>query len=217
MRVGIVAEGSSDWVVLEAFVRGVLGDDVEFLRIVPEQPVGQPVRGGGWRAVKAWCVEWGTKLETLMGGVEGQPLHLLIVHVDCSMSQNESARRPCPPARDTADALRSVINQAWLRRLPQSPYVVLVTPSQATEAWLVAALQPPYSRVATIECVVDIENELVARHKLNRRPNGEVRKPTARIAPLAQAMVDNLPLVRAHCSEADRFAAELGAAAPYAP
>jgi hypothetical protein len=215
MRIGVVSEGSSDWVVLEAFIRSVLGEDVEFQRLVPEQPAGQPVQGGGWPAVRAWCLEWGSKLEALMRGVEGQDLHLLVIHVDCSMAQNVGARHPCPPAKTTADALRSVINSSWLGRPTQPPYLVLATPAQATEAWLVAALVPPYGRLASVECRVDVENELVARRILSRRPGGGgVRKPVARFEPLAADMVQRLADVRAACSEADRFGLELLSAIP---
>jgi hypothetical protein len=211
LRVGIVAEGKSEWFVLEEMMRAI-HSDIEFQRLRPDLTLvsGSP---HGWRGVRAWCRELGGQLETFMTGVEGKRLDLLVIHVDCSMAHNEEADRPCPPALDTADALRKIVIQQWLGHPKQPPFVVVTHPSKTTDAWVVAALEPPYKKLANIECEPAAENELVARGLL-RKKDGEVKKPEARYLPLAQQMAQQLATVCTHCTQAARFVAEFQAAIP---
>jgi hypothetical protein len=54
LRVGIVAEGKSEFLVFEEMLRA-LHPDVDVMRIWPDfQITGRPY---GWRGVKAWCQE----------------------------------------------------------------------------------------------------------------------------------------------------------------
>lgn len=209
LRVGIVAEGKSDWLALEAIVRSV-HPDVEFERLRPDMTLSSR-SPHGWRGVKAWCQEHGTRLTVLMQGVVGRPLHLLVIHADCSMAHNEKADRPCPPAQATADALRDVITRAWLGFQSLPRIVVLATPALTTDSWVIAALDPPYRGKGPLECDERVERELVARGLL-RKKDGEVKKPEGRYKPLVQEMIRNFERVRLYCSEAERFYAEVSAA-----
>src|SRR5258706_9866941 len=95
LRFGLVAEGPSDWITLEAFVRRLIVD-AEFERIQPDlTPTNRSPYG--WKGVRAWCREFGPVLHQFMGGVTGRRIDILIIHSDCSMAHNESADRPCPP------------------------------------------------------------------------------------------------------------------------
>src|SRR5262249_30177491 len=49
--------------------------------------------------------------------------------------------RPCPPARPTCDEVRRLILQ-WLGHLSEHENLVLCVPSDATDAWVLAALFP---------------------------------------------------------------------------
>lgn len=214
LRVGIVAEGKSDWWVLETIIRSI-HPDVDFERLRPDMTLVSH-SPHGWRGVKAWCQQEGVRLPVLMTGVVGRPLHLVIIHADCSMAQNEAARRPCPPASDTADALRDVIRMSWLNHqngLP--PYVVLATPSQGIDTWVISVQTPPY-QPANLECDTRVENEFVARGLL-RRKGTDVRKPAARYLPLVAAMTANLSQVYARCSQAARFQTEFRTAVARLP
>jgi hypothetical protein len=209
LRVGIVAEGKSEWFVLEEMMREI-HPDIDFQRIRPDiSATGIPY---GWRGVKAWCQEFGGRLGTFMTGVQGKKLDLLVIHADCSMAHNEGAARPCPPAADTVDALRDVVVTRWLGLAAQPPFVLVTHPSRSTDAWVVASLEPPYKRLATIECDDAVENELVARHLL-RKKDGEVKKPENRYRPLAEDSAKHMDKVRAHCTQAARFIEEFRAAA----
>ncbi len=209
IRVGIVAEGKSDCLALEELLRAI-HPDIDFLRLRPDMTLasGSP---HGWRGVKAWCQQEGKRLETLLAGVTGLPIHLLVIHVDCSMAHNVGALLPCPPARATADVLREVVVRDWLDRASLPEFVVLATPSRTTDTWVVAALDPPYSGKEPLECDDLAERELVRRRLLRLR-DGEVKKPDARYRPLVEMMVKDLARVCTLCTEATRFQEEFSAA-----
>ena len=199
--------------VLEATIRAILSD-VDFVRIRPDITL-QSGSAFGWRGVKAWCQENGSRLETFLSGVSSFTLHLLVVHADCSMAHNEGANRPCPPAVDTADALRNVIVSTWLGLPKKPPYVVVVNPAMTTDSWVVAALSPVYSGLAKIECDHRAEFELSKRGLLRNR-DGEVKKPARKYQPLVDSFQRNLAVVRQHCTQLDRFCIEVTNAAQLA-
>jgi hypothetical protein len=211
LRVGIVAEGKSDWLALEEFL-GALHPDLEFERIRPDLTL-ESRSPYGWRGVRAWCRDNGPRLEALMKGVTTRPLHLLLVHSDCSMAHNEDADRPCPPPSATADALRQVMLSSWLCRDDAPVFLVLVTPSLQTDTWIAAALDdPPYAGPVPLECSPHVEAELARRHLLPRK-QGEVKKPEKRYAPLARLLAARIETVCTRCSQAERLKVEFAKAA----
>jgi hypothetical protein len=210
MHIGVVAEGPSDLLLLEALILALLPD----AHITPIQPdvTLSAHRGAGWRGVQAWCEEFGSSLATFMRAVVGDELDRLVIHCDCSMSQNVGARRDCPPARDTADALRAVLLGSWLGLGAQPDWLVFATPSECSDTWIVAALVPPYAP-GEIECISAeaTENVLVARGHL-RAKEGKVQKAAGRYVPLVEQLITQLATVRERCTEAERFCIELPAA-----
>jgi hypothetical protein len=209
LRVGIVAEGKSEFFVLEEIMRAV-HSDIDFVEIQPEfSAVRLPF---GWKGVRAWCQENGRRLEVIM---RGRGIDLLVIHTDCSMAHNAEAQHPCPPASTTAEALRRVVLYQWLGLQSQPLSLLLTNPSKSTDAWVVAALDPPYRKVSNIECEWDVENELVARGLL-RKKEGAVKKSPLRYQPLAELVARQLPVVCTHCSQAARFVDEFRAAAAVA-
>lgn len=209
IHVGLVAEGPSDWLALEALILTV-APGAQFLHIRPDMTLASR-SPHGWKGVRAWCQTVGPVLESFLSGVPGLPLDLLVMHVDGSMAHNVGADRPCPPAEATASALREVVTRDWLGRASLPGFVVLATPSMSTDAWIVAALDPPHQGDVPLECDRGIESELVRRRLLRRR-DGEVKKPAAKYQPLAQQMALKVEEVCGLCSEAARFREELRAA-----
>lgn len=203
LRVGIVAEGSSDWLVLEEVMKTV-HPDIEFERLRPDQTLvsGTPF---GWRGVKSWCEEHGSRLELLMRGVLGRPLHILVVHADCSMADKANVEHPCPPASDTAFALVKLIEVEWIRQDPKPDFVVIATPSKSSDSWVVATLDPPYANLSNIECDKSAEDELARRHLLKKRPDGRARKPPNAYAPIAARIGPAIDHVCVHCPQAEAF------------
>ena len=74
LRVGIVAEGPSDWLVLEEVMKTVHPPKSNSCSLQPGLRRSFPALGNGWRGVKAWCEENGPRLESIMTGVPGRPL-----------------------------------------------------------------------------------------------------------------------------------------------
>lgn len=207
MRIGLVLEGPYDQPVFEALIRTVW-PEAEFQRLTPD--IGGLTGWTGWQGVRAWCKEHGPRLKAFMKGIRGRELDLLVIHADCSMSQNEGARRACPPARDTANALQLVIQTSWLAGCDCLDLVRIATPAQTTEAWLVAALDPPYSAFkegAELECV-NAGQELV-RRKLVKSKDGKLLKRGDGYMGLIGVMVSKLAHCRRTCSELDRFLVEI--------
>jgi hypothetical protein len=209
IRVGLVAEGPSDWLALEELIRTVV-PDVDFQHLRPDMTLTSK-SPHGWKGVRAWCREMAPLLETFLSGVQDLRLDLLVIHVDCSMAHNLGISHPCPPAEATSNALREAVTRDWLRRDPLPDFVVLATPSMSTDAWIVAALDPPYQSKVPLECDPNAERELVRRRLLRLR-DGEVKKPASRYQPLAEQMAQEIDEVCAACPEAARVRAELAAA-----
>jgi hypothetical protein len=206
-RLGLIAEGASEFELLEALV-AVRYPGSEVRQIHPEATMVSGF-GNGWKGVRAWCRENGSRLETIMSGIEGDELNGLIIHADCSMSQNVGARRACPPASDTANALRTVIITEWLELVRAPSYVVLMTPSESTDTWFfVGAGYAGDPTFAPLECALNIEQELVRRRHY-RMKGGEVRKPRANREWLAARTANAWDDVVAACGEAARFSREL--------
>jgi hypothetical protein len=210
VRVGIVAEGRTDWLVLEQIMKNVHAD-IEFDYFQPDLTLLSGI-GNGWRGVKAWCSEYGPRLELLRLGLLGKPLDLLIVHADCSMADKVGAERPCPPASDTALALGEVITTSWLNRIPLPDFVVIATPSKSSEAWVIATLDPPYSNLADLECDKGAEDELVRRKLLQGKVGRRVKKSIPVYAPLADRIGQSIDLVCTHCPQAEAFRSNFQAA-----
>jgi hypothetical protein len=213
-RVGIIAEGPTDFLVLEEIMKTVT-PDIEFLHIHPAPAVSSRL-GNGWRGVKAWCQENGPELETYLAGVQSRPLNLLVIHTDCSMADKLGADRPCPPASDTALALKQVIEETWLCRVPLPEFVILATPAMSSDAWVVAAFEEPHPNLAAIECDKAIEDEFVRRKIFRRRTdvrmrNGRkikesrVQKKTELYGPMAARCGQAIDLVCTHCPQAEEF------------
>jgi hypothetical protein len=207
LRVGIVAEGRSDWLVLEEVMKTV-HPEIEFVRLQPDQTLFAGI-GQGWKGVRAWCRENGHRLEVIMHGITGDPIQILVIHADCSMADEEEIHHPCPPAIDTAVALAEVVETKWLGCDPIPEFVVVATPAQSSDAWVVATLDPPYANLADIECDKSVEDELIKSQwgeiKRLRKRDGEVKKPTSAYRPFAERVGQKIELVCTHCPQAEVF------------
>ena len=207
VRVGIVAEGSSDWLVIEEVMK-TIHPEVEVVRLHPDRTLFAGL-AQGWRGVRAWCKENGHQLEEIMQGIMDEPIQILVIHADCSMADEEGVDLPCPPAIDTAMALTQIVETKWLERGPIPEFVVLATPAQSTDAWVVATLDPPYANLSDIECDKSVEEELIKSQwgetKRLRKRDGEVKKPALAYLPFAQRVGRHIELVCTHCPQAETF------------
>lgn len=212
LRVGLVTEGPSDWMVLGAMLNALcVGYELDLQRLHPPRI---PIKGigSGWPAVRSWCVRNGPELERLMRITPESPLHLLAIHVDGSIANKHINPLPaCPPAGPTADALRHVISSDWLKRAPLPPFVILVVPMQTTDTWVIAAHLTGKDSIC--ECDVKTDHRLARLGSGFRWKDGQLKKPEQSYQPLAHATGQAIQAVRTHCVEAERFCQDVDLAA----
>jgi hypothetical protein len=209
MRVGVVAEGPTEALLMEALLDSYFpGSEVR--RIQPDLTLAAHL-GAGWKGVRAWCRENGALLDAVMNGIAGDELNLLVIHADCSMAHNVGAREECPPASDTADALRQVIITDWLRVDEAPASVVLMTPSMTTDTWLFVGAGYAIDELEPIECSFEVEAAL-ARRRDYRWRDGQVKKSGRAVAELAERAVRGWDAARLQCTEASRFWTDFDAA-----
>lgn len=164
LRIALVAEGVTDFVILQAVLTAILGERPFVLNLLqPESSVAftgggdAGALGGGWRGVYRWCRQ---AAERSGGAVRNDPLFvafdLLVVQLDADVATVDPStdaspdpilvaafpcEHPCPPAATTTNALRQVV-LAWLGESAVPPKVVLCTPSKSADAWMIAVHFP---------------------------------------------------------------------------
>jgi hypothetical protein len=225
VRIALVAEGITDFVVLKAAISSMLGNrsfNVKLLQ--PEESVAftgsgdaGPL-GGGWRGVYKWCLQ-----AVLRGGgrVSGDPIFhtydVLILHLDADVASEDPANDkrnpiealggvlpcelPCTEPQLTTNALR-IIMLSWLGETEIPQKTVLCTPSKAIEAWVVAIFFPKDSEMTKKgwECHPDPANRLGQQAKKRR-----FRKSQADYQDREAAIQEGWPGLVARMSEAKRF------------
>lgn len=230
LHVAAVVEGPTDAIVLQAILRAVLPDDIDFV-LQTLQPEGSAAFGAasfsgtgvGWVGVYRWSRQATREGGGSVSGSSALTYHdLLIVHVDADVARETYAsgsiqdaphndlpcEEPCPPPEHTTNALRVVVLN-WLGEHNCPPRVVLCTPSKSTEAWVVAAVWPKNSQVlrADWECRRNPKCQLAAL-PLRRR----FRKSPSDYRQRSVEVTKGWPSVSQGLTEAARFEAEFLAA-----
>lgn len=215
LRVGIVAEGPTDRVVFEQVIAKILSRPVSITMLQPTDQSLAFSHGGasgfGWRGVLNWCDELRGA-----GGVESSGvltnLDLLLIHLDGDVARDREidCAKPCPPAEDTADALRALL----LARVGASqtpPKTLFAIPMDATECWLFPLFRPGE---AVNECDLDPASRFRGGRPKLLEQSGK-KKRHAYVAAFRDLAWD---WANAHAlSQAARFERELQALAGAAP
>ena len=171
--VGIVAEGPTDIVVIAEYLSEWLAGhhDAATLEVLPVQPEQDATSGrfgaGGWTWVRTWCDNNRTAVRArswFLPLFEGaRPLDVLIVQLDGDRIAEYAAAYPDIVVPSSADAtVRGSIVEAVLERWlwggssersadPNQGRHCLVAAVRATEAWLVAGLDPSIAEPEEIE------------------------------------------------------------------
>ena len=155
VKIALVSEGITDYVVLKAAVESMLDGRSFILTLL--QPEGSVAftgaaeagpLGGGWKGVHKWCLQSAVRSG---GRLSGDPLFiahdLLLLHLDADVAREDSpterppCEQPCPPPNATTNRLRMVM-LSWLGETETPPQTVLCTPSKSTEAWVMTACFP---------------------------------------------------------------------------
>lgn len=216
-RIALVAEGITDFIVIEAALKAILQRPFVLSQLQPEPT--RPDMGGGWGGVFKWCQEFRQRGKASM---ESDPtltdLDLVIVHLDAdvadknyadcgeAVAQAALALQPlpgplaCPPPSNTVTALEAVL-LSWLHIPAVGPKSLFCIPSKATEAWLSAAALPPAHALLTgLECNLHLETQLAQLPKGQR-----IRKSAREYRNLAEAVTAQWAQVKAHCTQAALF------------
>jgi hypothetical protein len=231
VRIALVAEGITDYVVLRAAMESMLNGRTFDLKLLqPEESVaftGQgnagPL-GGGWRGVYKWCLQ---AVQRGGGALSGDPLFstydMLVLHVDADVAGEDPANykhfpipelagflpceKPCPPPNATTDALRDVL-LSWVGEKKTPPKTVLCTPSKSTEAWVVAFFFPkdPVMAKKGWECHPKPENRLGQQTKKFR-----FGKNQEDYEKRSSGLKDGWKVIAAKITEAQRFQGEFQA------
>jgi hypothetical protein len=228
LRIALVGEGVTDYVVLRAAIESMLGGrSYELKMLQPEGSVAftgggdaGPL-GGGWRGVYKWCLQ---SAERGDGHSSGDPLFigydLLVLHVDADVANENPAKHPrypipelagllpcaqaCPKPSATTNLLRRVI-LTWMGEAQTPSRTVLCTPSKSTEAWVMATFFPNDAEMMkkNWECHPNPEERLRQQPHAHRIPKSRTDYERR-----SSVMAERWPSITTWVTEAERFQKE---------
>jgi hypothetical protein len=219
LRIALVAEGPTDYELIQASLKAILPRPFVLTQLQPEAT--QPKLGTGWGGVLKWCDAVDRRHS---GSLDSDPLlgdnDLLIIHLDIDVAGSRYAQcgpdveamaatkgwaalpcaRPCPPVEDSVSALTIVLT-SWLGGAQIGQKTVLCLPAQSTGAWLAAASLPiDHALLASAQCNKSLEA------RLRQLPQGQrIRKTVRDYRALSSQVISNWPAVKSVCSQAQAF------------
>ena len=158
MRIGVIVEGKTDWIVFERLVPALCPGSVPTL-IHPKQDELEAGKSTGWTEVRKWFQEKRQHLLLLiqLGGDD-----LLIVHMDGDVAPDD-----CKPCRPDAEAQWQAVSTralSWTGLVRWPERVVLAICLQQLEAWICAALDDGQAQDARLECCAAPERQIAEEH-----------------------------------------------------
>ncbi len=213
-RIGVVAEGPSDRVILGAALDEVLcGSDYVLSALQPPTTAlaSSGPLGGGWRGVMEWCRRLGAEGVPVAETVAFANHDVVIVQIDADIAQEPDLaalhlHHPCPPALPTCDAIRSHL--LALMGISDCPAkLVVCVPAQNMETWVLVALYPGDIPLSDhVECLPNPKARLYKKpEKLVVLKDGQLRnQPRAYGAQVASIRL-GWGGVTERCSEAAQF------------
>lgn len=207
MRVGIVCEGRTDFILLEQVVLAVFGPcEIDALQPMRDALAPNRWADAGWTRVKEWCEERrseGIADEMAIGAID-----VVVVHVDGDLC----GQHGLPATRtDFCDHIKA----AWIGPATPPPGTVICIPAQATDTWLAAALDGDIATPA-LETDRNPLAHLVRLGVLSPTQAGETAPRKSQYAYAARAGVLNATAsaLRTSLTELDRFMIKLEALLP---
>ncbi len=216
-RIALVAEGITDFVIIEATLKAVLKRPFVLTQLQPEPT--RPDMGGGWCGVFKWCQDF-----RLRGAasIEDDPtlsqFDLVIIHLDADVAgkhyadcgsavehaaaalQGLPCEQPCPPPANTVAALEKVL-LSWLGITSSGAKSLFCIPSKSSDAWLAAATLPNGHALLTgLECNLGLETALsqLPRHL-------KIRKTRREYQARAGSITQQWQQVKNCCTQANVF------------
>lgn len=216
-RIALIAEGPTDFILIEAALRAVLQRPFVLTQLQPEPT--RPEMGAGWGGVFKWCQEF-----RLRGAasIEGDPtlsqFDCVIIHLDADVAGKQYAdcgpavqdaaanllplpcEQPCPPPRNTVAALEAVLLN-WLGIAAVGQKSLFCIPSKACDAWLAAATLPyGHALLVGLECNLGLETALSQLPKALK-----IRKTRREYQARAGAITQQWQKVKNCCTQASVF------------
>ncbi|ALG69098.1 hypothetical protein [Beggiatoa leptomitoformis] len=223
LRIALVAEGPTDYEIIQAALKAILPAPFVLTRLQPEASPSRPQMGNGWCGVLKWCREMSKQCS---GNIDTEPtLELfdwIILHIDVDVAatqysdcganiQQESINlgwqtlpctKPCPPVVDTVAALQQVV-ESWLKPASASANTVFCLPAQSSGTWLAAAHLPDeHLLFGQMECNLTLENRLA---DLPVKSGLRIRKSKREYQQHAPKITEQWERVKQHCSQAQVF------------
>jgi len=230
VTIGIVAEGGTDCVVIEGFIRQWLVDkaivvDLQFRPIQPEIDATSGIYGrGGWTYVRTWCEQNDPAIRTAQIFrplfSTDSPCDFLIVQLDGDIPIDATNAVPdCNTDNPISSAqrglnARSVLDHwLWPNKTLKNPSNfsdehISVTPVLCTETWIVAALDHTIAKPEEIEPgteLLRLKPELATYERGKTRP----RKTVARWRKLLDEACKHLAHVEKTCPQCATFFSSL--------
>jgi hypothetical protein len=216
-RIALIAEGPTDFIVIEAALKAVLQRPFVLIQLQPERT--RPEMGGGWGGVFKWCQGFRSRGAS---SIEADPtlslFDLVIIHLDADVAGKQYAdcgpavaqaaatlqglpcHQPCPPPVNTVAALEVVL-LSWLGIAAVGPKSLLCIPSKASDAWLAAAMLPGGHVLLTgLECNLNLEMALSQLPK-----NQKIKKAVREYRTHAETITQRWQQVKGHCTQACVF------------
>lgn len=220
LRIALVAEGPTDYVLVQAALVAILDTDFILTQLQPEAT--RPYMGQGWSGVLKWCHDAGLRYTgTLSDDPALAGFDMLIIHLDVDVAQMSyqacgaevvqiaetfgwlplPCHKPCPPASHSAEALADVM-ASWLgKAMSWGERTVLCLPAQSTGTWLAAAaLGAGHKLLRNAECNVSLENQLGQLPK-----NQRIKKSRRDYQAHAGQVINNWAVVKDICVQAGAF------------
>ena len=221
LRIALVAEGPTDYLVIEAALKSLLAKPFTMIQLQPEAT--QPIMGTGWCGVLKWCQ---AAHQRHHGSIDTDPtlvgFDLIIIHLDVDVASKEYGDcggalaaiaqdsnwgslpciQPCPPVSDTVDFLGEVI-KSCLGQVTPGDRTLFCLPAQSSDTWLAAAvLDSSDPLLANCEC----ECELKLKSRLEQLPKAQRIKKTKRDYEKHAAHITQKWLqVKQICTQAEDF------------
>ncbi|CAM2155511.1 DUF4276 family protein [Pararobbsia alpina] len=217
LRIGLVAEGPTDFQVIEGALKAILRRPFVINLLQPEPT--RPDLGCGWGGVFKWCREFRQRgAATIESDPTLSNFDMVIVHLDADVADKryldygeafgDVARnlmplpcaQPCPPANNTVAALEAVLC-SWMGIATTGPKSLFCVPSKAVESWLAAAvLADGHPLLAGIECRMDLDTQLASQPKATR-----IRKSVREYRSRTAEVTAQWGRVKARCTQAIEF------------
>ena len=216
-RIALVAEGTTNFIIIEAALKAVLKRPFVLTQLQPEPT--RPDMGGGWCGVFKWCQAFRQRGAS---SIETDPtlslFDLVIIHLDADVAGKQYAHggaaveqastallnlpceQPCPPPQKTTLKLEAVL-RSWLGISSVGSKSLFCIPSKASDAWLAAATLPAeHTLLQGIECNLNLETALAQLPRTQK-----IKKSVRDYRAHAGAVTQEWRQVKKHCTQASVF------------